>query len=199
MEYVSEKLNGYFSTFEFKCKMCGIKMRISSENIKADYLTINKAVLNGTVAIGIGQRQLTEFSAALEMPSMANTTYSRVHKSMHSSIHDSAWTEMLKAGEEERRLAIEDGDVDEDGNALCTVVADGQWGIRSYKSKYDALSGVATIIGYRTKKVLFVGIRNRYCVVCHRAALKQIEKPKHSCFKNWNKSATSIEADGVVE
>ncbi|XP_025198499.1 uncharacterized protein LOC112596890 [Melanaphis sacchari] len=199
MEYVSEKLNGYFSTFEFKCKMCCIKMRISSENIKADYLTINKAVLNGTVAIGIGQRQLTEFSAALEMPSMANTTYSRVHKSMHSSIHDSARTEMLKAGEEERRLAIEDGDVDEDGNALCTVVADGQWGKRSYKSKYDALSGVATIIGYRTKKVLFVGIRNRYCVVCHRAALKQIEKPKHSCFKNWNKSATSIEADGVVE
>ncbi|KAL4153670.1 hypothetical protein QTP88_001503 [Uroleucon formosanum] len=199
MEYVSEKLNGYFSTFEFKCKICCIKMRISSENIKADYLTINKAVLNGTVAIGIGQRQLTEFSAALEMPSMANTTYSRVHKSMHSSIHDSARTEMLKAGEEERRLAIEDGDVDEDGNALCTVVADGQWGKRSYKSKYDALSGVATIIGYRTKKVLFVGIRNRYCVVCHRAALKQIEKPKHSCFKNWNKSATSIEADGVVE
>jgi len=52
MEYVSEKLNGYFSTFELKCKMCCIKMHISSENIKADYLTINKAVLNGTVAIG---------------------------------------------------------------------------------------------------------------------------------------------------
>jgi len=85
---------------------------------------------------GIGQRQLAELSVALEMPSMANTTYSRVHKSMHSSIHDSARTEMLKAGEEERRLAIEDG------NALCTVVADGQWGKRSYKSKYDALSGV---------------------------------------------------------
>jgi len=30
-------------------------------------------------------------------------------------------------------------------------------------------------------------------------ALKQIEKPKYNCFKNWNKSATSIEADGVVE
>lgn len=79
---------------------------------------------------------MAELSVALEMPSMANTTYSRVHKSMHSSIHDSARTEMLKAGEEERRLAIEDG------NALCTVVADGQWGKRSYKSKYDALSGV---------------------------------------------------------
>lgn len=46
---------------------------------------------------------------------------------------------------------------------------------------------------------MFVGIRNRYCVVCHRAALKKVPKPKHNCFKNWNKSATSIEADGVVE
>lgn len=100
------------------------------------------------VTLGIGQRQLSEFSAALEMPCMANTTYSRIHKSMHSSIHDTAWTEMLKAGEEERRLAVEDGDVDEDGNALCTVVADGQWGKRSYKSKYDALSGVVKYFNY---------------------------------------------------
>lgn len=52
MEYVSKKINGYFSTFEFKCKMCCIKMSITSENIKTDYLSINKAVLNGTVAIG---------------------------------------------------------------------------------------------------------------------------------------------------
>lgn len=49
--------------------------------------------------LGIGQRQLNEFSAALEMPCMANTTYSRIHKSIHSSIQV-AWTEMLKAGEE---------------------------------------------------------------------------------------------------
>lgn len=79
---------------------------------------------------------------------MANTTYSRMHESMSSSIHDSAWTEMLKAGEEERRLAIEAGDIDEDGNALCTVVADGQWAKRSYKSKYDALSGVVLCLNF---------------------------------------------------
>jgi hypothetical protein len=29
---------------------------------------------------------------------------------------------------------------------MCTVVADGQWEKRSYKTKYDALSGAVSII-----------------------------------------------------
>lgn len=52
MEYLSEKINGFFSTFEFKCKMCSTKMSISSESKEGNYLSINKAVLNATVAIG---------------------------------------------------------------------------------------------------------------------------------------------------
>lgn len=46
-------------------------------------------------------------------------------------IHDSAWEEMKKSGEEEKRLAIECGDIDSDGIPMCTVVADGQWSKRS--------------------------------------------------------------------
>lgn len=49
---------------------------------------------------------------------------------------------MKQAGEEEKRIAIECGDVDLDGIPMCTVIVDGQWSKRSYKTKYDALSGV---------------------------------------------------------
>lgn len=73
---------------------------------------------------------------------MSNTTYFKVHKKFSFLIHNTAWDEMKKAGEEERRLALEAGDIDENGTAMCTVVADGQWSKRSYKTKYDALSGV---------------------------------------------------------
>jgi len=52
---------------------------------------------------------------------------------------------MKKAGVEERELALEAGEVDENGIPMCTVVADGQWCKRSYKTKYDALSGVVRI------------------------------------------------------
>lgn len=50
--------------------------------------------------------------------------------------------EMIFAGEEEKRLALDSGSVDIDGTPMCTVIADGQWSKRSYKSKYNALSGV---------------------------------------------------------
>jgi len=57
----------------------------------------------------------------------------------------------------------------------------------------------ATIIGYRSKKVLFVGIRNRYCSICQRSSSRKEEKPPHNCFLNWTKSSTAMEADGVLE
>jgi hypothetical protein len=49
---------------------------------------------------------------------------------------------MKITGDEERYLAIEAGVVDIDGIPICTVVADGQFSKCSYKTKYDALSGV---------------------------------------------------------
>lgn len=47
--------------------------------------------------------------------------------------------------------------------------------------------------------MLFVGIQNRYCVICERASNQQIEKPIHVCFMNWKQGAASTEADGVAE
>jgi len=48
---------------------------------------------------------------------------------------------MIIAGNEERQIALECGNTDVDGTPMCTVVADGQWSKRSYKTKYDSLSG----------------------------------------------------------
>jgi len=77
---------------------------------------------------------------------MTSTTFFKEHENLSSSIHNSAWEEIQKAGEEERKLAIEVGDVGDDGIPFCTVVTDGQWSKQSYKSKYDALSGVVYTI-----------------------------------------------------
>lgn len=75
---------------------------------------------------------------------------------MSNSIHNTAWDEIQKAGEEERELAIQAGDVDEDGVPFCTVVSDGQWSKRSYKTKYDALSGVVQIKFYYNIYTYFI-------------------------------------------
>lgn len=44
-----------------------------------------------------------------------------------------------------------------------------------------------------------MGIRNRYCSICQRSALRKEEKPPHNCFLNWTKSSTAMEAEGILE
>ncbi|KAL4136163.1 hypothetical protein QTP88_007727 [Uroleucon formosanum] len=163
------------------------------------YMPINQSAVSGTIAIGIGYSQLSELCATMDIPCMSSNTFLLVQEDISQQIHTIAEREMEIAGEEERRLAIESGSIDTDGTPMCTVVADGQWSKRSYKTNYDALSGVATIIGYKSKKILFIGVRNRYCAACQRAKNKGIPKPEHSCFLNWSKGATSMEADSIAE
>jgi len=55
MVFISETRKGYMSVFTFKCKMCNIISKITSEmlNNTAPYLPINKAIVNGSLAIGM--------------------------------------------------------------------------------------------------------------------------------------------------
>ncbi|KAF0691454.1 Uncharacterized protein FWK35_00035195, partial [Aphis craccivora] len=197
-ELVKEIRNGYFCTWTFKCKMCNLVTKIESEKSES-YIPINKAIVNATVGIGIGYTQLSEFSAILEIPYLSANTYGKIFDELSTVIEQTAWEQMRFAGIEEKQLAIEAGDIDTDGVPLCPVIADGQWGKRSYKTKYDALSGAATIIGFRSNKILFVGIRNRYCCICERAHALKLATKDHKCFLNWNKAATGMEADGISE
>jgi hypothetical protein len=103
------------------------------------------------------------------------------------------------AGKEEARLAIEAGMVNEQRISIITVLADGAWSKRSYKTNYNALSGVACIIGYRTKKILFIGVKNKYCCICDRDQRLGTETTEHVCFKNWSSTSTSMESNIIVE
>jgi hypothetical protein len=95
------------------------------------------------------------------------------------STEKEALEEVLAAGAEERALAIDAGEVDKDGVPYITVAVDGSWSKRSYKSNYNALSGVATIIGARTKKVLYVGVKNRF------------RKNEHTSFEQKTENLTN--------
>lgn len=54
-------------------------------------------------------------------------------------------------------------------------------------------------MGFKTKKVLFIGVRNKYCCICARAQNKGKQPPDHLCHKNWDKSSTAMETDIIVE
>jgi len=88
--------------------------------------------------IGIGHAQLTELSASAEIPFLSSVGYLNNLSLVSQSIQDTALEQIIQAGIEERRLAIECGNVDKNGVPMCTVIADGQWSKRSYKTKYNA-------------------------------------------------------------
>ena len=70
---------------------------------------------------------------------------------------------------------------------------------RSHKHSYNAKSGVAIIIGKATGKLLYIGIRDKYCGVCTQAERANKEPQAHECYKNWDGPSSSMETDILVE
>lgn len=93
------------------------------------------------IILGIGHTQLSELCSSAELPILSSTAYLQHLSNIGIAVQDTAMDEMIKAGNEERRLAIESGNIDEHGVPFCTVIADGQWSKRSYRTKFNAFSG----------------------------------------------------------
>jgi hypothetical protein len=91
-------------------------------------------------------------SAALHIPCMSSSTYFAVENQVLNNVKKVAINEMIDAGQEELRLALEAGEVDSNGVGMITVIVDGAWSKRSYKTNYNALSGVASINWCSIKK-----------------------------------------------
>lgn len=51
------------------------------------------------------------------------------------------------------------------------------------------------IIGKETGKLLYIGVRNKYCAACAQGILKE----NHQCYKNWNASSSEMESDILLK
>lgn len=101
-----------------------------------------------TINTGQGFSSIEQFSATLNMPCMSNPKYQKLHEEVGKQIEGISWEATEEAAKEEARLAYANGDLSKDGIPMISVVADGAWSKRSYKSNYNALSGVVSIIYY---------------------------------------------------
>ncbi|CAG2204291.1 unnamed protein product [Mytilus edulis] len=152
----------------------------------------------GSIATGNGPSHLNEILSTLNSPGISQPTFSAIEHDIGkwwSSILDQS---MIEAGQEERQIAIEKGDFHNEIPSI-TVIMDGGWSKRTHKHSYNALGGVAIIIGKRQKKLLHIGVRNRYCYICNSAESRQESVKPHSCFKNWNHDSQSMESDIIIE
>ena len=53
---------------------------------------------------------------------------------------------------------------------------------------------MGVIFGKETGKLLYIGVRNKFCSICQKGSNKE-----HECFKNWDGSSSSMESDIILE
>ncbi|XP_076545509.1 uncharacterized protein LOC117611402 isoform X1 [Osmia lignaria lignaria] len=197
------KRSGLRTTLSVICDMCKYTGEVHSEPDESNKMETNQCAIAGTIVNGGSYAQMEEFLAAMNIPSMSKKEFRKHNDKIVKTLIVAAAEEMVAAAEGEKRLAIESGDIVSGcGIPHIPVVADGSWIKRSYRTgTYDSASGVGVIIGYHTKKVLFIGVRNKVCRICRCAAKKKKEPRKQICFKNCRASqaSTAMESDAIVE
>ena len=134
----------------------------------------------------------------MQVPSVTKATFIHLERYLGAAFEKLVSDSLLAAGKEEKELAIASGHYHE-GVPAITVVVEGGWSKRSHKHSYNAKSGVGVIFGASTKKLLFIGVRSKYCSVCAISEHKHSPPPSHQCYRNWNGTSCAMEADIIVE
>lgn len=87
------------------------------------------------------------------MPNVSNKLYQKVHKKFDQFTHNTAWESMSFASKERLNQLKDNGDVNENGVPMITVIADGALFKRSYRTNFNALSGV---VSTKNNKILYL-------------------------------------------
>lgn len=150
------------------------------------------------MATGNGHSPLSEAMAVMGVPTMTKASFVSTERHIGEWWWELLQESMQAAGEEERNMAIANNSFHQNVPAI-TVILDGGWSKRTHRHNYNAKSGVGIIIGKTTGKILFMGIRNKFCSICTRANNTGSTIPDHQCFKNWNNSSSEMETDIILE
>ena len=104
----------------------------------------------GALSAGIGYTALRSLFTTLEIPIISNPTYITYEEKVGKEIEIAMKRSFEENGKEEKRLAIECGDVitvDGSEYPFINVTVDAGWAKRSYGHSYNSNAGVAVIIG----------------------------------------------------
>ena len=194
---------------EPECPVTSVKEYLSSFSTESKQVTFSKkdsilkGCLNlkavwGAMGTGGGYSTLCELFGVLGVKPMSQIVYSRVERQLGSAWMNSLSEILRENGREALQLAIHEDRYKED-SYWTKVICDGGWNKRSKGHDYSAKGCVAVIIDAFTKKLLYVGIKNKYCYMCFSSANSKVSPKDHFCFLNYNGNSKSMETDILVE
>ena len=195
--------NGTASILRARCSSCNCEIEFPTSHRvdgigKGRRWESNVAAVWGQMVTGGGHARLKETMSLMGIPVMTKKSFVATEKLINKRWYELLEESMKEAAEEEKKKAIEKGSYHE-GVPAITVILDAGWCKRAHKHSYNAKSGAGIIIGMETKKLLYMGVRNKYCSVCAQAESLGKEAPEHDCYKNWTGSSSSMESDIIVQ
>ena len=200
-----EKHHGFASVISSKCGGCGKVIPFSTSTKLTDsgggqQWTNNFAAVWGQMVVGGGFNHLQESMSVLGIPTMCKNSFMATECAIGKWWWDVLEKSMKAAGEEEWRIAIEQNSYHHEVPAI-TVILDGGWSKRTHRHSYNALSVVGVIFGKQTGKLLYIGVRNKFCAACvyQNKQTGANKKTNHTCFKNWSGPSASMETDIILE
>jgi hypothetical protein len=141
--------DGLASLLQAKCLGCNEIFRIWTSNKVSKQFEINLGACWGAMATGSGTSSLCESLSTMGVPSMSGKTFTKLEEEIGKFWQEELQSCMREAGREEREIAVREGRFHE-GVPAIDVIVDGGWSKRSHKHSYNALGGVAIIIGAKT-------------------------------------------------
>ena len=127
--------NGLCSTLLTKCSKCNKEIMFKTSNkleLKKSDKTVrsihqvNVTAVMGQMATGGGCNNLEEFLCTIGIPSMSKPTFIEIERLLGSAFEVYLGKLMLKAGQEEKELAIQNNEYHQNVRAI-TVIVDGGW------------------------------------------------------------------------
>ncbi|XP_063385048.1 uncharacterized protein LOC134671192 [Cydia fagiglandana] len=140
IEFVRELRNGFNSIFIFKCSMCDKEFRESNEN--SDHEKLNTGFVWGTVTGAGYYTQASHLTNVMDIPTMGPSKFRKIEKSLGDTWKDQLTEEIKNVGQQERAIAIEKGQITDNGIPYIEVEVDGGWAKRSYGHNYNSASGM---------------------------------------------------------
>lgn len=158
-------------------------------------LDVNSRSGLGALHTGIDHTHYSGLLSTLGLPSLTFRNYKKREREAGVAIESVAKRSCSWYTEKEKELSskiIEEEEVVEVG-----VSYDMGW--RKRGKSYDLSSGVGTVVGLKTGKVVNYATRNTMCRVCKEASNNNKEPAPHDCRQNHQGSSKSMESNVAVE
>lgn len=203
---VQEDFRAMFAIIWFKCNICENYFKGSSDK-PSQAMNLRYSLSWAILNTGSTYSAVNELLGFLNIPMMNSSTFIKDENSMDSVIDAALEESTNKAIEEEKEAVrmdmLKQNVVIEKGKLLesCAEL-DGSWGLRSNGNRFSSASGCAVIIGERSKKICFIGARNKRCSACTRNAKRKRAKKRifpHKCFRNYKGSSGGMESSVINE